>query len=351
MIQQKKIVDFLRNNNLDGVFISKNENCRYITNFTGSDSFLFLTKEQIYLITDSRYTEQAKQELTSVEIIEHKGLIANTIKKLSEKHKIDKLGVEAELTYKMYLSLHKEMSSVQIIVCYPDVFREIKTQDELEKLAKACSISDEGFRCIVPYIKEGKTEHELRCMLECAMLELGSEGKSFDTIVASGVRSAMPHGIATDKVINKGELVTFDFGAIYQGYHSDITRTVAIGDISEQLRYIYDSVLGCNEYIESILKAGQKASDIDAKARSYLKERDLDKYFKHSLGHSVGLEIHEKPALSPKDHTLLKCGMTQTVEPGVYIPGIGGVRIEDTVVIEDNGISILTTYPKTFLQM
>ena len=138
MIQQKKIVDFLRNNNLDGVFISKNENCRYITNFTGSDSFLFLTKEQIYLITDSRYTEQAKQELTSVEIIEHKGLIANTIKKLSEKHKIDKLGVEAELTYKMYLSLHKEMSSVQIIVCYPDVFREIKTQDELEKLAKIC---------------------------------------------------------------------------------------------------------------------------------------------------------------------------------------------------------------------
>ena len=183
------------------------------------------------------------------------------------------------------------------------------------------------------------------------MLEAGSEGKSFDTIVASGWRSAYPHGTATDKVIEEGDLVTFDFGAIYHGYHSDITRTVAVGEISERQRYIYDAVLGCNEHIEKILRAGLAAADVDQESRKYLKEKDLDQWFGHALGHSVGLEIHETPTLSPRDRTVLCAGMTETVEPGVYIPGVGGVRIEDTVVIGKDGISILTKFPKKFLRV
>ena len=152
-------------------------------------------------------------------------------------------------------------------------------------------------------------------------------------------------------MIEEGDLVTFDFGAIYHGYHSDITRTVAVGEISERQRYIYDAVLGCNEHIEKILRAGLAAADVDQESRKYLKEKDLDKWFGHALGHSVGLEIHETPTLSPRDHTVLCIGMTETVEPGVYIPGVGGVRIEDTVVIEKDGISILTKFPKKFLRV
>ena len=182
-------------------------------------------------------------------------------------------------------------------------------------------------------------------------MEAGSEGRAFETIVASGVRSSMPHGIATDKVVQEGELITFDFGAIYRGYHSDITRTVAVGTISDQLRYIYDSVLECNLTVERMLRAGLKACDVDAKAREYLKSCDLDQYFTHSLGHSVGLEIHETPVLSPRDETILVPGMTETVEPGVYIPNVGGVRIEDTVAIKENGIDILTGFPKNFIKV
>lgn len=194
-----------------------------------------------------------------------------------------------------------------------------------------------------------KNEAELRMALECAMLEAGSEGKSFDTIVASGWRSAYPHGTATDKLIENGDLITFDFGAIYQGYHSDITRTVAVGHITDRQRFLYDSVLDCVLYIEQIMKAGIKACDIDQEARSFLKKKELDSYFTHALGHGVGLEIHETPVLAPRDKTILMPGMVETIEPGVYIPGTGGVRIEDTVAIQKEGISILTKFPKEFL--
>lgn len=152
-------------------------------------------------------------------------------------------------------------------------------------------------------------------------------------------------------MIESGDLITFDFGAIYKGYHSDITRTVAVGEISDQQQFMYDKVLGCVEYIEGLLKAGETASDVDHLAREYLKKFSLDSYFTHALGHSVGLEIHEAPVLAPRDHSVLMVGMTETVEPGVYIPGVGGVRIEDTVTIEKDGISVLTKFPKKFLRV
>ena len=270
---------------------------------------------------------------------------------LSAKHHVTRFGVEAGMTYKMYLSFDEVLPETDFVFVVPDTLRQVKSAEEIRLIEKACRISDLGFEKTVPYIKAGVTEAELRTILECAMLEAGSEGKSFDTIVASGWRSAYPHGTATDKVIEEGDLVTFDFGAIYHGYHSDITRTVAVGEISERQRYIYDAVLGCNEHIEKILRAGLAAADVDQESRKYLKEKDLDKWFGHALGHSVGLEIHETPTLSPRDHTVLCAGMTETVEPGVYIPGVGGVRIEDTVVIEKDGISILTKFPKKFLRV
>lgn len=349
MLNQKVISEFLRENSVDAAFIQKDENCRYISGFTGSDSYLFLSGENNYLLTDSRYTEQAKEEATGFTVINYAGRLAEAVAGLVQKHQVRKLGIENILTYRMYLSLQEQMPDIDFSFCETDQLRQIKGQAEIEKIMEACRISDEGFRKIIPLIQAGKTEAELRTALECAMLEAGSEGKSFDTIVASGWRSAYPHGTATDKLIENGDLITFDFGAIYQGYHSDITRTVAVGHITDRQRFLYDSVLDCVLYIEQIMKAGIKACDIDQEARSFLKKKELDSYFTHALGHGVGLEIHETPVLAPRDKTILMPGMVETIEPGVYIPGTGGVRIEDTVAIQKEGISILTKFPKEFL--
>ena len=351
LIESTVIFDFLKDEGIDGAFIQKDENCRYISGFTGSDSYLFLTSEESYLLTDSRYTEQAKEETKGFTVVNYAGKLAEKMAELAGKHSVKRLGTESVLTYQMYLSFHKAMPEVEMVLAKTDTLRRIKSEEEISLIAEACRISDAGFEKTIPYIKAGVTEALLRTVLECAMLEAGSEGKSFDTIVASGWRSAYPHGTATDKVLEEGDLVTFDFGAIHKGYHSDITRTVAVGKISDRQRFIYDSILGCNEYIESILKAGWKACDVDKAARDFLRERELDSYFTHSLGHSVGLEIHEGPTLSPRDTSVLQSGMTETVEPGVYIPGVGGVRIEDTVVIKEDGISILTKFPKKFLRV
>lgn len=349
MLNQKVISEFLRENSVDAAFIQKDENCRYISGFTGSDSYLFLSGENNYLLTDSRYTEQAKEEATGFTVINYAGRLAEAVAGLVQKHQVRKLGIENILTYRMYLSLQEQMPDIDFSFCETDQLRQIKGQAEIKKIMEACRISDEGFRKIIPLIQAGKTEAELRTALECAMLEAGSEGKSFDTIVASGWRSAYPHGTATDKLIENGDLITFDFGAIYQGYHSDITRTVAVGHITDRQRFLYDSVLDCVLYIEQIMKAGIKACDIDQEARSFLKKKELDSYFTHALGHGVGLEIHETPVLAPRDKTILMPGMVETIEPGVYIPGTGGVRIEDTVAIQKEGISILTKFPKEFL--
>lgn len=343
------ITEFLKENAVEAAFIQKDENCRYISGFTGSDSYLFLTAEEAYLLTDSRYTEQAREEAAGFAVVDCAGKLAETVASLMEKHHAVRLGVESVLSYRMYLAFHEKMPEAVFSFCDADRLRQIKSEEEIAKIAEACRISDEGFRRIVPLIRKGRTEAELRTALECAMMEAGSEGKSFDTIVASGWRSAYPHGTATKKVIEEGDLVTFDFGAIYEGYHSDITRTVAVGQLTEQQRFLYDSVLDCVLHIESLLKAGERACDVDRKARDFLKGKELDSYFTHALGHSVGLEIHETPVLAPRDKTILRAGMIETIEPGVYIPGIGGVRIEDTAAIQDDGILILTKFPKDFL--
>ena len=351
MTKKDEIIKFLENNSLEAVFILKDENCRYLSQFTGSDSFLFLTGKNFYLLTDHRYIEQAKKEAEGFEIVNYAGKLAECVATLSRKENIKTIGLEESITHKMYLSFVREYADAEFTVCRIDELRQIKSAEELDFLREACRISDIAFEKTIPYIKAGITESRLRTILECAMLEAGSEGKSFDTIVASGERSAYPHGTATEKMIEEGDLVTFDFGATYKGYHSDITRTIAVGNISGQKRYIYDAVLGCNEYIETLLKAGVICSDMDHEARNYLKKLELDSYFIHALGHSVGLEIHESPTLSPKDHTVLQAGMTETVEPGVYIPGTGGVRIEDTVIINKDGIEVLTKFSKKFIRV
>ena len=351
MIGREAMADFLREEDVDAAFLQKDENCRYISGFTGSESFLILSREGCYLLTDSRYTAQASAEAPDFETVDHQGKPAEAAAAILTKCCAKKVGIEPVMTHRFYLELQEASPATEFVFCDPDRLRQVKTEAEISCIAEACRIADVAFEKILPLISAGRKESELRAALECAMLEGGSSGKSFDTIVASGEHGAYPHATVTDKAIENGEMITFDFGAMYKGYHSDMTRTVAVGAISERQRFLYDSIYDCVAHVESVLRAGYRGCEADALAREFLKERELSAYFSHALGHSVGLEIHEKPVLAAREKTVLAENIVITVEPGVYIPGTGGVRIEDTTVIHRDGISVLTKFPKEFIQL
>ena len=231
------------------------------------------------------------------------------------------------------------------------LLRAVKDEGEIEKLARAEQIGDEAFSYILTQIKPGITELEIAAKLEYYMKSHGAQEKGFDTIAASGLHSAMPHAVPSEKVLEKGDFLTLDFGCKYQGYCSDMTRTVVIGKANEKQKEIYKIVLEAQEAALAGLRAGMTGAEGDALARKVIEEAGCGDYFGHGLGHSVGLEIHEKPALSPKDQTILRPGIIETVEPGIYIPGLGGVRIEDMTVITENGIKNLTSSPKELIEL
>ena len=227
--------------------------------------------------------------------------------------------------------------------------RMIKTDDEIRTIRRAAEIADEAFSHILTFIKPGVTELEVSNELEFFMRRLGASESSFDTIVASGKRSALPHGVATGKTIENGDMVTLDFGALYDGYVSDITRTVAVGEPTEELKKIYHIVLEAQMRACSALKPGMTGKEADAVARDYIKDHGYGEAFGHSTGHGIGLEVHEGPGLSFRSDTVLKPGMVVTVEPGIYVPGLGGVRIEDDVLITEDGCELLTSSPKELI--
>lgn len=224
--------------------------------------------------------------------------------------------------------------------------RLIKTEDELAILQRAADIADETFEHICTYIRPGVSELDVANEMERYMRSLGATQSSFDSIVASGVRGALPHGVASDKLIEEGELVTLDFGALYNGYISDITRTVAVGEPSEQMKEVYEIVLAAQKRGVEQIRPGMKASEADKVVRDVIVEKGYGEAFGHSTGHGIGLEVHEMPALSSRNDTVLQCGMTVTVEPGIYLPGIGGVRIEDDIVLTETGNRRLTKSSK-----
>ena len=233
-----------------------------------------------------------------------------------------------------------------------DALRQVKDGGEIGYIRRACAIADKAFEDIVHFIRPGRTEIEVAARLEQVMREAGSEKPSFDTIVASGLRGSMPHGTATEKVIEAGDFVTMDYGAKFEGYCSDITRTVCVGEATARQREVYEAVLGTQEMVLAAIAPGKSGKEIDAASREFLKKYDLAQYFGHGLGHSLGLEIHEEPRLSPSstcEH--LMPGMLITDEPGVYLPGWGGLRIEDTVLVTKTGSERLTKSSKALLEI
>ncbi|MBR6710921.1 MAG: aminopeptidase P family protein [Selenomonadaceae bacterium] len=338
---------------LDVMLVSKLVHLQYFSGFRGDSAVLLIGREKALLVTDSRYTEQAAQQAPRYEIVEQKDGLWQQASECMKQLGAKVVGFESnDMVYRDYERLSKLLEHAELKPCVLDHLRQIKDEEEIACIRKACEIADRAFADILKYIRPGISELAVAAHMENCMRELGSEGPSFTTIVASGLRGSMPHGIATEKLIVSGEFVTMDYGAVYAGYHSDITRTICVGHADEKQRRIYGSVLRAQTKALSAIRPGASGKSVDAVARDVLAEDGLAQYFGHGLGHSLGLEIHEEPRLSPKsacEH--LVRNMLVTDEPGVYIPGWGGLRIEDTVLVTEQGSMPLTASDKQLIEL
>ncbi|UJF28329.1 Xaa-Pro peptidase family protein [Planococcus sp. 107-1] len=344
----QKLRNEMAKQNIEALLVTSSYNLRYITNFTGSAGLALVTKEQAFFITDFRYTEQASEQVTEFKVVQAK---TNLLEEAAEKAKelgIESLAFEQDyVTYSSYLQYQEKMgSALKPVSGLIEKIRMIKTPEEVGILKAAAKIADDAFEHICGFIKAGQTELEISNELEFFMRKQGATSSSFDTIVASGLRSALPHGVATDKIVEQGDMITLDYGALYNGYISDITRTVAVGEPSEKMKEIYQIVLDAQVLGVEKIGPGMTGIEADAIARDYIKSKGYGEAFGHSTGHGIGLEVHEGPGLSFKSQTVLEPGMAVTVEPGIYLPGIGGVRIEDDILITESGNVRLTNSTK-----
>ncbi len=354
----RKRVEALRaavqENGVDGVIVTKQQNWQYLSGFTGSNAILLVTEKSNILITDFRYIEQAAHETEGFKIVKQTGLAVDTLAEQVKELGLKKVGFEDDsVTYHEYDLYKKKIPDAELYPLHQVIekIRRIKDSGEISLLQKAAEITDQAFGYIVDKIKPGVKESQISLELEYFMRQNGAEKPAFDTIVASGYRGALPHGIASNKEIEQGDLIVIDFGAVFQGYHADMTRTVVVGKPDRQQEEIYNLVLRAQMKALEVLKPGIKCSDVDFAARNIISNEGYGANFGHGLGHSVGLEIHESPSLSPRDDTVLEPGMVITVEPGVYLNGWGGVRIEDLVLVTPVGCKILSTSTKKLIQL
>ncbi len=350
----ESIREILAVNKLDGLMITKEQNWRYLSGFTGSSAVLILTANDNYLITDFRYLEQAAAEAGGFQVIKPQALVEAAVVDLVSRLGLKRIGFEDDnLTYRTYKTFKEKLSGVELVPAHRQLepLRWVKDLQETEAISKAAGIADAAFDYILDFIKPGVRESEIALEIDYYMRRKGAEKSAFDIIVASGSRAALPHGVASDKELQPGEFIVLDFGAVYTGYHSDMTRTVILGKPDAKQREIYRLVLQAQERAIAVLKPGVKCSEVDLAARDLISVEGYGANFGHGLGHSVGLEIHEKPSLAPRDDTVLEAGMVLTVEPGVYLSGWGGVRIEDLVLVTPGGCEILSKSPKQLIEL
>ncbi|HJV36408.1 aminopeptidase P family protein [Geomonas sp.] len=332
----------------DLLLVTNLSNIRYLTGFTGSEGTLILSREDGWFLTDSRYTSQAAEQVTEARIVEFK-IKLDSVSAVFREAGAKRVAFEAgNLTVQSYQDLCDRNPEIAFIAADKELvsLRSVKDADELEILERVATIASESLLEILPLVKPGALESDVAWALEVAMRKRGADGKSFDFIVASGPRGALPHGKASDKEIAAGELVTLDYGAIFRGYCSDETVTVAVGEPDGKQREVYETVLEAQRLAIEGARPGMPLKEIDALARDYIASRGYGEYFGHGLGHGVGIDIHEHPPVSPRSVHTIEEGVVFTVEPGIYIPGWGGVRIEDTVVMEKGGCRRLTKVPK-----
>ena len=348
--RRQKAVKLLADSDLDVLIFCQPENLRYLCGFSGSDGVLLITADQLVFLTDSRYTTQSHEEVSADCIIEYKIQADGVVAQLLSLG-VTRIGFESSLAFGVvngfqtrgdpgwaWLHLKDELHTLRLH----------KSVEEISLIAKAAELNAFGFAEIEALIRPGIREDEIALALEFALRKLGAEEKAFDIIVASGLRGALPHGLASNKVLGEGELVTIDFGCRLSGYHSDETVTLALGEISSELRVLFDTVLEAHDRALAAVAPGVALIKLDQIARDHIKACGYGSYFGHGLGHGVGLEVHEAPTVSPRSTTVAEEGMIFTIEPGIYVPGLGGVRIEDLVLVTADGHQTLTKIPKTF---
>ncbi len=346
-----KLREKMKAEGIASFLITSPYNLRYLTGFTGTTGVALIGLEEAFFITDFRYTEQAAKQCVGYEIVKNVGPILEVVADLVESKTIENLAFEESfVAFRQYVELETLLEVDLIPVSgMIEELREIKDESEIAIVEKACEIADKAFSHILTYIKPGMTEIQVANELDFYMRSLGASGVSFETIVASGLRSAMPHGVASDKVIEQGDMITIDFGCYYNGYVSDMTRTISLGEPSDKLREIYEIVKEAQQRVLDAAKPGMSGIELDAIARDYIASKGYGEAFGHSTGHGIGLEIHEGPNVSKLAEKAFVPGNIITNEPGIYLPGIGGVRIEDDMLVTENGIKRLTHSEKELI--
>ncbi|MBC8499861.1 MAG: aminopeptidase P family protein [Candidatus Atribacteria bacterium] len=340
------------NKEIDGFLITNLQNMNYLSGFDG-EGFALITKKDNYLLTDSRYTEQAEKESPDFKIITDEPKVKDArilaLGKILAENKIKKIAFESNnLSYADFKKYSDSLKSIEFLTTKNVIeqIRMVKDKDEIIKMKKAAQIATESLKEVFEIIKPGMRELDIASELAYTMRKKGAQKEAFEAIVVSGERSSFPHGKPSEKKIDEGELITIDMGANYQNYNSDITRTIVMGKESQKQKEIFSIVLEAQKAALEIIKPGLKCSEVDSVARNIIEKKGYGKYFGHGLGHGVGLDIHEMPRVSFNDDTILLPGMVVTIEPGIYLPKFGGVRIEDSILITEEGYEILTWFPK-----
>ena len=355
MTASERLAEQLRIGPNTAAVIADPSNMFYLTEGYTGEGLVYLSRSRRVIVTDFRYTEQAEKQAPgfAVEMTAKDRKAEQVIAELAKGDGIT--CVRTETNYlsvdsfeKLKAALGEEISCASLEQAVQKI-RQVKTPAEVMKIRKACQITADAFRAILPKIREGMTEKELQIELDFTMLKLGADTTAFNTIIAAGEHGSLPHAIPGNRPIRSGEMITMDFGAKVGNYCADMTRTVALGKPSEEMRKIYETVLRAQTMCEDALSAGKKCFDIDKLAREYIDARGYKGRFGHGLGHSVGIDIHEEPRLSQTCQDILKAGIVITVEPGVYVPGVGGVRIEDTCLVKENGCEPLTDADKQLI--
>lgn len=346
----KKLRQKMVEGNHAALLITNLKNIYYLTGFWGSAGTVLVTGERQVLITDDRYITYAQSVVKDFEVVSDRDELAVVAKILKDSN-VKELGFEDEVSVAYYTAMQSIFEDVHLVPTKDVVMqlRMIKDEQEIATIQRACQISDQAFLDALDFIKPGKTELEVANFLDFRMREMGSEAVSFDTIAASGYRSAMPHGRASNKVIEAGDALTLDFGCIYDHYVSDMTRTIYIGSVSDEEAEIYHTVLEANQALIAAAKAGMEYREFDGVPRRVIETAGYGPYFTHGIGHGMGLDVHEIPYFSQAATATIQSGMVLTDEPGIYLEGKYGVRIEDDLLITETGCKILTLAPKELI--
>jgi len=344
--RQNTLIAYLKKKSIGAFLIRKKENIAYLTGSRGEGAILFISPKKNILITDSRYEEEYKKSAVKCSVrIAKNQFLGEIIKEICIEACSRLIGFEADnFTYQGYLNFKKQLGKIKLIPLTHIVenMRMLKDKSEIQLIRQACKYGAKLMNYAVKIAKPGISENSVKRAIEAYALKNNFSLADFDIIVASGANASMPHAAASERSIKKQEMVIIDLGAMHCEYNSDLTRTVFLGKINHKYLHIYNIVLASQSIAIEILKPGVYAKDIDAVSRQYISDRGMGSFFFHSLGHGIGRETHEIPAISQSSEIKLEKGMVVTIEPGVYIPGWGGVRIEDTALITENGCEVLT---------